>query len=331
LYTFVPLTSLVTWLLLGVFVPLAFIPRQPHHPHPKFFPSPLPEFITSAALWSFSYQLRLPLFSIISSAVHNPNVAVVLHASSHVIVWNLLRLAVLPILGIRGDMEYYFPTYSDYAFFRVWWASMGWSFVEVVVATWQGYEQLALYKDVMIPSSRVKDFIRASVPPDEQDYDEIPVADLAASTDFLLPVQHSDNENDELEQNLDKLVRIKSREELEQVYGAPVINIPVFITCLQRIDSIILSLGTTLLVAWAYLRSPMSLTSPDNEDSMQISPSNTAFWVTFPLVCLIHMGLAVLFTPPVLTKIGVHTAAYSSLLVALGLLFGGLAVWDVLT
>lgn len=43
-----------------------------------------------------------------------------------------------------------------------------------------------------------------------------------------------------------------------------------------------------------------------------------------------HMVLAVLFIPPVLTKIGVHTAAYSSLLVALGFLFGGLAAWDVL-
>lgn len=44
-----------------------------------------------------------------------------------------------------------------------------------------------------------------------------------------------------------------------------------------------------------------------------------------------HTGLAVLFIPPVLKRIGVHTAAYSSLLVALGLLFGGLAVWGVLT
>ena len=180
LYTFVPLTSLVTWLLLGVVIPLAFIPRQPHHPHPKFFPSPLPEFITSAALWSFSYQLRLPLFSLISSAVNNPNVAVILHASSHVIAYNLLRLAGFPILGIRDDMEYDFPTRSDYAFFRVWWASLGWSFAEVVVAIWQGYEQLAFYKDVMIPSSRVKEFIRAAVPPEERDYDEIPVADLVA-------------------------------------------------------------------------------------------------------------------------------------------------------
>jgi hypothetical protein len=180
LYTFVPLTSLITWLLLGVFIPLAFIPSQPHHPHPKFFPSPLPEFITSAALWSFSHQLRLPLFSLISSAVTNSNVAVILHATSHVIVYNLLRLAVLPILGIRDDVEYSFPTRSDHAFFRVWWASMGWSFVEVIVAIWQGYEQLALYNDVMIPSSRVKEFLRAAVPPEEQDFDEIPVADLAA-------------------------------------------------------------------------------------------------------------------------------------------------------
>jgi len=77
-------------------------------------------------------------------------------------------------------MEYDYPTRSDYAFFSVWWASLGWSFAEVVVAIWQGYEQLALYKDVMIPPSRVKECIRAAVPPEEQDYDEIPVADLVA-------------------------------------------------------------------------------------------------------------------------------------------------------
>ena len=93
----------------------------------------------------------------------------------------------------------------------------------------------------------------------------------------------------------------------------------------------ILSLGATLLVSWAYLRCPISLPSPDAEDSRLAPQTNTAFWVTFPLVCLIHMGLVVLFTPPVLTRIGVHTAAYSSLLVCLSLLFGGLAVWDVLT
>jgi len=247
-----------------------------------------------------------------------------------VIVHNLLRLATLPILGIRDDMQHHFPTYTDYAFFRVWWASLGWSFVEVVVAIWQGYEHLALYKDVMIPPSRVKEFLRAAVPPEERDCYEIPVVDLVASTDLLLPQQQAENDDDELEQQLDKLVRIKTREELEEVYGVPVINIPVFITCLQRIDSIILSLGTTLLVSWAYLRSPISLPSSDTRDSAHRSRSNTAFWVTFPLVCLIHMALAVLFTPPVLARIGVHTAAYSSLLVVLGFFFGGLAVWDVL-
>ena len=48
------------------------------------------------------------------------------------------------------------------------------------MAIWQGYEQLALYEDIMIPPSRVKDFLRAAVPPEERDYDEIPVTDLAA-------------------------------------------------------------------------------------------------------------------------------------------------------
>ena len=96
------------------------------------------------------------------------------------IVYDLLRLAILPILGIRNDVEQDFPTFSDYAFLRVWWASLGWSFVEVVVAIWQGYEQLALYEDIMIPPSRVKEFLRAATHPEEQDYDEIPIADLAA-------------------------------------------------------------------------------------------------------------------------------------------------------
>ena len=180
LYAFVPFTAIVTWLLLGIFAPLAFIPRQSHHPHPKFFPSPLPELITSAAFWSFAYQLRAPLFSLVSTATDNLNAAVILHALSHVIVYNLLRLAVLPILGIRDDMESDFPTRSDYAFFRVWWISLGWSFVEVVVAIWQGYEQLALYEDIMISPSRVKEFVRTVVSPEERDYEEIPVTNLAS-------------------------------------------------------------------------------------------------------------------------------------------------------
>jgi len=77
-------------------------------------------------------------------------------------------------------MEHNLPTRSDYAFFRVCWVSLGWSFVEVIVAIWQGYEQLALYRDVMIPSARIKEFIRAAVPPEERDFDEIPVADLVS-------------------------------------------------------------------------------------------------------------------------------------------------------
>jgi len=75
----------------------------------------------------------------------------------------------------------------------------------------------------------------------------------------------------------------------------------------------ILSLGSTPQVAWGLSVMPISLLSPDAEDSRYGSRTNVTFRGAFPLVCLIHVGLAVLFTPPVLTRIGVHTAAYSSL------------------
>lgn len=49
------------------------------------------------------------------------------------------------------------------------------------------------------------------------------MAGWSSATDLLLQPQQFDDEDDELEQNLDKLVCIKSREELEQVYGVPLI------------------------------------------------------------------------------------------------------------
>ena len=82
-------------------------------PSPKMLPISHPRVqITSAALWSFAYQPHAPLFSLISTAVYYVDVAIILHALSHVIMYNLLRLAILLILGIRNDAKQDFPTHS---------------------------------------------------------------------------------------------------------------------------------------------------------------------------------------------------------------------------
>lgn len=102
-------------------------------------------------------------------------------------------------------------------------------------------------------------------------------------------------------------------------------------SCLQRFDSIILSVGLTLLVSSAYLRSPLSVPVADSRIIPYPIISHKPFTVTFPIVLFIHSSLSSLYTPMILPRIGIHTAAYVSVLVSLMCFFAGLAVWGALS
>jgi len=332
LYTLVPLTSIITFVLLSITPIILFSSHSPR-PHSKFFPTPIPELLTSAGLWSLSHLLRFPLFSLVSFFISSSNVTILVHTALHVVLCNLLRLSVLPILSIREDMEFPLPTHLDYAFKRIWWASLGWSMVEVAVAIWQGYEQIALYVEVMIPESRVKQMMLLLGDIDQElgiGGGTVEVEDHSAHPQNIAR-SVEEAVRSALDCELDRLVAIKAREELEDVYGIPVVSIPVFITCLQRIDSIILSLGLTLLTAASYLRSPLSLSPSSPLYTDPLFSSNSIFFIVFSLVVFGHIALATLYTPVVLPRIGVHTASYIGILVGLGTFFAGLGVWGALS
>ena len=108
----------------------------------------------------------------------------------------------------------------------------------------------------------------------------------------------------------------------------------MFVSCLLRIASILLSLGIALLLSAGYLTSPLA-SPPTAEDMLteSIPPtwSNNLFWGTFLGVCAIHWCLSLLHTPVFLPRVGVHVVAYLGLLVGLGMLFAGLGVWDALS
>ncbi|KIM81974.1 hypothetical protein PILCRDRAFT_820859 [Piloderma croceum F 1598] len=133
----------------------------------------------------------------------------------------------------------------------------------------------------------------------------------------------------QLEQDIDQLLTLKAREEVEEVYGVPAIKIPVFISTLQRLSSIILSQGLSLLLSYAYLSSPISLQLPQTSPTPVLS-SNRPFAITFPIIVMIHLLLSILHTPLVLPRIGLHTVSYMGLIVGLGCLFAGLGVWKAL-
>lgn len=264
-------------------------------------------------------------------------------------------------------MQYPKPTWLDPAFRRVTWLAIGWSLAEVVVGVVQGYEQLALYRDVLVPEGREEEFLngakdgslspmrhmsRYSGSPSQSRsrLDEDEVMTNATIT------QHNNGRNgdvngedaeirSQVDHDLDQLLAIKAREELEELYGIPAIvspqvhhvdltlmnvysqKIPVFVSCLQRLNSIILSLGLSLLLSGGYLRSPLSTSSISTNTASNYKP----FAITLPIVIVIHLFLSLLHSPLALPRIGLHVASYVGLLVALGCLFVGLAAWDALS
>ncbi|KII90064.1 hypothetical protein PLICRDRAFT_174858 [Plicaturopsis crispa FD-325 SS-3] len=353
-YSLVPLSALIAFLFFA-FLPSLVWRRslRSAQPHAKGFPSPLPELVVSAAVWSLSHHIRIPLFSFFSFVIRRPTPTIIISTVLHVVINNLLRLSTLALLLVRHQMEYPYPTWRDHAFYRVWWIALGFSLAEVTAGTVQGYEQISLYRDVLVPEGRVREFLGASTSR-ATDGDANGLGHSSDATDDLQPRPISKNKKYhhtvqgvqeyqlvnpavslEVERDLDQLLAFKAREELEEVYGVPFIKIPAFVSGLQRIGSIIFSLGAMLALSASYLRSPLSASvSIDGHGrDPQYPPHATdrPFYVTFPIVVLVHLVLSLLHTPLILPRIGMHVVAYVGLLIALGTFFSGLGLWGALS
>ncbi|KAG2117731.1 hypothetical protein DEU56DRAFT_918995 [Suillus clintonianus] len=322
----VPVFAVVTFAVLALLPDLAWPIADFPSTYPASFPFPLPEILLSSAFFSQAHLLRVPLFSFASLLLPAES-ACLASTFLHVLITNGLRLAALAILQVRHTMDYPIPTCQDPAFRTVWWLSL--NFAEVLAAIVQGYQQLALYRDVMVPEGREIEFLErlksgsldetVAYSPEQEAFEDELEDGEARSVESRI------------DRGVEKLLVIKMREELEEVYGLPVIKIPVIISCLQRFNSIILSIGLNLLLSAAYLRSPLSIPTSDQFSIRSYISSHVPFVITTPLVLLLHASLAALHTPAVLPRIGVHTAAYVGVLVGIMSFFAGLAVWGALS
>jgi hypothetical protein len=84
----------------------------------------------------------------------------ILGTALHVVLRNALRTAALPVLAIPGGPA----TFDAPAFRRVWWLALGWSFAEVTAGIAQGYQTLALYRDVLVPENTAREFVTFASP-----------------------------------------------------------------------------------------------------------------------------------------------------------------------
>ncbi|KAF9450525.1 hypothetical protein P691DRAFT_789092 [Macrolepiota fuliginosa MF-IS2] len=351
-------------------------PGNPH-PYAPYLPFPLPEVFTATAFWALSYLLNSSIFSFFSFVLpRTPFFALCTSSLFQSVVGILLRQAVIPILLIPHNAVFDHPTWRDVVFRRVWWVALGWAAAEATVGIKQGYEGIALYRDALVSVRRVastpnrnqtwnsvrmsgygsvsQEGSRAGGAPrrtlsdSSEDVERRPLLEHQASRVSVVSNISSRSDaqlkidiEEEIERDVDELIALRGREELEDLYGMPFIHIPVFISCLHRLNSALFVLGSTLLITAAYMRSEFSLKSPPKIFGMMYDSladiqhehwtrphGNTQLLIASLIVVFLQWMLALLHTPYVLPHVGVQTLVYVGLIISLGVFFAGLGVWE---
>ena len=232
-------------------------------PYPPYLPFPILEVLTATTLWSLSYLLRDFIYAtalFIASSSSSTIITTILSATLQTFSNLLLRQIAIPMLLIpyysssRHLAQH--PTWEDDAFKRVWWVALGWAAAEAVVGVKQGYESIGLYKDALV-SVNMSTESREGRPEapkkqigNERERQRVSITSSAIQqqnfslSNHILTEESHPNEHqpllrtltrldddserllqaeNDVERDLDQLIALKNREELEEVYGIPVI------------------------------------------------------------------------------------------------------------
>ncbi|KAL1742911.1 hypothetical protein HDZ31DRAFT_65514 [Schizophyllum fasciatum] len=299
-------------------------------------------------------------------------VATVLPILLHSALSIILRLFAISSLLIHDHAIYPEPDVLDPAMKRAWWAGVGWAAAESIVAMTLGYRAVSWYRDVLVNEKDVRrgGSDRAGFYLHGQDDEQRPASPdtgssslagsprmnaqepgqlLRSSSDVTAPdaasaraltATLSEETLDELiEQDLDELITLRKREEIEEQYGMAFIRIPITIPILQRLNSLLFSIGSFLLISAATF-SKVKAVGMFAFDPYR--PAHVAFTIakhglgessaSLPLPPIL-VAVAIAHAAPTITSatlIGPHVAAYVGLLISLVVFFAGLGVWGAL-
>lgn len=163
----------------------------------------------------------------------------------------------------------------------------------------QGYETLALYRDVLVPEGRARELAAAALsagarapknggatsispPParDERMWESMSRAEDGVTVSEVIgsPVRrHPTTANgvdiqDEVDKDFDELVAVKAREELEELYGFP------------AIVSFRITLERTISCLW------LTTTHPEARSRVCVVFAPYCVDIAFPRICLVAVG-----------------------------------------
>ncbi|WVQ74287.1 hypothetical protein IAR50_003884 [Cryptococcus sp. DSM 104548] len=354
LYLLVPVVSLIWFVLLVLLVTYAWPPSEKerragqHYPHP-FLSNP---FLVGIFASCTVQTLRVPIYVVVSWFGMSFTAVEYLSRVVHTILHELLRLSSLPLS----------PASPTSGFHSSYYLGLGWGVAEVAWGIVQGWEQLALYQEVMLPSTssaddriyledhsieqgegggRMRDGMLSAV--EERDEDEASLDDYEDGDD-VSDVSSEDDELDETElgKKVEILERIRARRELEEVIGVAFPAIPIALHLLWRLDTLLLNLGLTLILSSFYFNStpiyrhsfslPLSSLSSDTTTTAlgdhpmvpEREPSKW-LWLAWAAVVFVHVVVNLVWRG--VAKFGIGAVTWGALIVALGSVFAGLGFW----
>ncbi len=228
----------------------------------------------------------------------------------------------------------------------------GWGIAEAMWGIAKGWgEGLRIYKEILLqkaadeeeglhriqsisPASSIAEEGRRNVG-DGDERDGVTSHDFAGndtspdSDDDDEDIQEAQDEED-LDAKIDALVRMRSRRELESALGIPYPNINFALHILWRIDTILLNLGLTLLLA-AFFFNPVPLyRRPPTHRTEEGLPMDDGYLRPVRLLPLVVVGIITLHTLVSLTwslglrRLGLGAVTWGSLILSLMSLFAGL-------
>ncbi|KAK8853236.1 hypothetical protein IAR55_003938 [Kwoniella newhampshirensis] len=283
LYLLVPIITLVWLALLMLLVTFAWPPNNREREAGQQYPHPfLPKPIIIGIFASCTVQtVRVPTWVVVCWFGCSQTTTTFLSTALHTIVHELLRLSTLPLIVPS-------PTSG---FHSSYYLGLGWGAAEATWSVVQGWEQLALYQEIMRPSRQPIALDPESqgtrLPSDERDVQSrheqrqqqrSPRGDdddgklegmLSSVTERSEEDEEREDENAvledeeeedqerleeeaELERKVEILERMRARRELEEVIGVAYPNIPFPLLLLWRLDTLLLNLGLTLLLSAFY-------------------------------------------------------------------------------
>ncbi|ODN99110.1 hypothetical protein I350_07265 [Cryptococcus amylolentus CBS 6273] len=355
LYLLVPVVSLIWFGLLVLLVTFAWQVLKPyqqhilirsrppsekerragqHYPHPFLFNPFLVGIFASCTVQT----LRVPIYVIVSW--FGMSITSVESRVVHTILHELLRLSSLPLS----------PASPTSGFHSSYYLGLGWGIAEVAWGTVQGWEQLALYQEVMMPSaSSAKDgiWLESSEEGEEEGVKRDGMLSSVEERDEDENSLNEDEESDtsseddvldetELGKKVEILERMRERRELEEVIGVAFPAIPFALHLLWRLDTLLLNLGLTLILSSFYFNStpiyhhslspsPNTLSALGDHPMVPEREPSRWLWLAWAAVVLVHVVVNLVWRG--VAKFGIGAVTWGALIVALGSVFAGLGFW----